>query len=361
MNGGLFTLPCASLDGFSAPATGSRCARPNSEIPFVTGDENAVVRVLAAAAANEESAYNPIVLYGAMGVGKSSVAHSLAALRQNALGLDNVLATTGSELARTLAHAIDADAVDEFRSRYHSCKLLLIDDLHRLAAKPAAQQFLLTTLDVLLRRGVLIIATMRRAPQATRGIRPKLASRLSAGLVVRLSPPGFDARYELVKRTAARHAVRLTDQDIHQIADGRGGLSERLLTADKLKHAVLERAAGIEAREATNIVVKDSDDRCKLICRTASAVVSKHYGVPAAELKRSTRRKTVAEARALAMYLVRALATPSYSSIGKCFGGRDHTTVMHACRKLTATIEHDVALRRTVDDLAMQIAVQCDL
>jgi chromosomal replication initiator protein len=360
LNSGLFSLPTASLDGFSAPATRSACASAERPDAFVVGDENALVRVLAAAVMGNEPVYSPIVLWGPQGVGKSCLGHALAARRQQALGLKHVIATTGADLFQGLAQALETDAVEEFRSRLHACDLLFVDDLHRLANKPAAQQFFLTTLDALMRRDALVVVTLRRPPLATKGLKRQIASRLSSGLIVRLSPPGYEARYAIVRQAAARHAVRLTDQDVARLAHGRGGLSERVLTADKLRHAVLERAAGISLEDESTPSNRTSDG-CKSICRIAAAIVARHYGVAPADLKRPTRRKTVAAARALAMYLVRALASPSYSAIGEHFGGRDHSTVMHACRKLTAAVEQDLSLRRRVDDLAVQIAAECDL
>lgn len=293
-----------------------------------------------------------------MGVGKSSVAHALAAIRRDRLGLRQAIATTAIDLARSLAHAVETVSTPEFRTRVHSCDLLLVDDVHQLASKPAAQQFLLCAIDALTRQGKLVIATLRQPPQATPDLLPQLASRLAGGLVVALSPPGYEARSELARQTARKLSVSLSEQEIRRIAQRGEGLADRVATAGKIRQAVIGLAAGAELKTGGDANALSDAADCDSLCRIARVIVGRHYGVPAAELKKSTRRKTVAAARALAMYMVRALASHSYAAIGKHFGGRDHTTVMHACRKLTIALEKDVALRRTVDELAILIAAE---
>jgi chromosomal replication initiator protein len=356
LNSALFTLPLSSLDRQISAAVGSRCASEQAGEAFIAGAENALVRVLAAAIISQPLTYNPIVLCGPTGVGKSSVAHTLAAHRKAALGLKNVIALSAIDAARELAHALETSSEDDLRNRYQGCDLLFIDDIDRLTDRPAAQRLLLAAGDVLLKRGALMLVTMRRPPLATPGLLNRLTSRLTGGLVVELAPPGTDARVELARRIATKHALRLSDQEISRIAGTRGGLADRVLTAPKIREAVLKRAAraieNLDAEQHEGETVVD----CRQLCRLASTVVARHYGLPAAELKRPTRRKTVAEARALAMYLVRTVAGASYAAIGKSFGGRDHTTVLHACRKTAAAVESDAVLRRLVDDFALQLA-----
>jgi chromosomal replication initiator protein len=261
-------------------------------------------------------------------------------------------------MAGSLAHALETTSEDELRASFHNCELLLVDDLHCIADKLPAQRFLLAAIDTLLRRGVLMVVTQRQAPAATSGLLPRLASRLAGGLVVKLAPPGREARQELARRLAARHALRLTGQQIAGIASSHGDLADRVTTAGKIREAVLKLVARADTGSKTTNDLPAAGLDCRHICRVASNLVARHFGLPAAELKRPTRRKTVAEARALAMYLVRAVAGPSYSAIGKSFGGRDHTTVLHACRKVAAAVESDAALGRLVDDFALQLAAE---
>lgn len=363
LNSGLFSLPLASLDGASSTAVVSRCASPSDPAPaFLAGEENALVRVLADAVVATPLPYNPLVLYGPTGVGKSSVAHALAALRQRYFGLSRTIATSAADLARSLADAIDTATTADFRSQMAGCELLLIDDLHHLAKKPAAQQFLLSIFDTLRDKDTLIIVTLRHSPQLNDELLPKLTSRLASGLAVNLSPPGQEARYELARQTAQRLSVRIAPDDLQRIVGTDHGLLHRTLTAGHIRQAVFDLATeatfGDNGSTASETAEQDSQ-RTQAICRAAMQASAKHFGIPAAELKKSTRSKTVAQARGVAMYLARALTSASFAAIGRHFGGRDHTTVLHACRKLAAAIANDAATQRLVDELAHQISSEC--
>jgi chromosomal replication initiator protein len=358
---GLFSLPLASADA----AAGPRSNRVAGGIDaFIAGPENVLVRTVAQAAVADPVAFNPLVLCGPAGVGKTSLAHSLAARRRVRVGLKHVIATSGADLARGLAHAIETDSVADFRSRYHRCDLLLIDDLQQIAGKPAAQEFLLAALEALLRRGSLVIATLRRLPSATDGLPPMLSSRMSSGLVVPLAPPGLLARKELVRQAGARVSQPLDDAVIEQLAAG--PLASRLTTAAKLRNAVFELSVAAEAQRrairpihVTRWLAQNSPE-AKTVCRQVISLVCQHAGLTAGDLKGKSREQAVTDARGLAMYLVRQVSGTSYAEIGRFFGGRDHTTVLHACRKLAALIARDETTRRAVDELATQLAAAAD-
>jgi chromosomal replication initiator protein len=360
---GLFSVPLAPADkpqaALRADATTSTRSvsegLPHSPDHFIAGPENALVRELAEAATSETLNYNPIVLCGPIGVGKTSLAHALAALRRERLQLTNVVATTGSDLVRALAHAIEADDAADFRSRHQQCDLLLIDDVHQLVGKAASQQFLIAAIDVLLARGALIIATLRQLPQAIAGLAPPLASRLAGGLVVPLAPPGRLARRELVRQSASRLSVPLTDDVIERIA-GEDEPLARSLSPSQLRHAVLQLAADAPC-DAEN----KSQPNAKLICKQAAIAVARHSGLTLAELRGKSRRQAVADARGLAMYLARRLCGASYAVIGRQFGHRDHTTVLHACNKFDGLAASDDATRRLAMELESQIAMECRL
>jgi chromosomal replication initiator protein len=356
---GLFSL---SADARDAAGTGlaERAQRgAMDDESFVAGEENALVRVLAAAAMQEPLRYNPIVLCGPTGVGKSLVARALVSRRRAALGLANVIETTGADLARSLAHAVEVRATDELRARHQRCDLLLVDDCQAIATKPAAQQFLLASIDALVRRGSLVVVTLSQSPALTRKLLPALASRLTAGLVVTLAQPGFEARCELVRRVSERMSVPLAAEEIEQLAGG-GKRPARFLTAGRVRAAVMKVAA--KSSGAANVTVdgeelartKRGDE--KMVSRQAGNVVARHFGLTVGELRGKLRSKSIAEARGLAMYVVRELTGASYGRIGKQFGGRDHTTVLHACNKVADAMEKDPLVGRLVEDLARQVA-----
>ncbi len=330
---------------------------------FVVGPENALVRELAQATTSERLPYNPLVLCGAGGVGKSTLAHLLVARRKSALRLEQILETTGADLARALAHAAETNSISDLRTRHQRCDLLLVDDVQQLVGKPAAQQFLTTTMDVLVRRGVLVIATLPQLPQATDDLLPALASRLNAGLVVPLVPPEELARREIVRQLAERLDLRLSGELLARLADARGRRSAAL-TVPRLRSTLLQLASAAEhngeqaGHDLVARVLESEQPEAKAVVRQVTASVAKHFGLTMADVKSKSRHQTTVEARSLAMYLSRQLSDLTLADIGRLFGNRDHTTVLHACRKIAAQVASDPVAARQVEELTAQIRTQ---
>lgn len=337
---------------------------------FVAGEENAVVRVLASSVEQAALRYNPIVLCGPAGVGKSAIARALAARRQAALALNQIIETTGIDLARSLAHAALVHAAEEFRLRHQRCDVLVVDDCQALGGRLVAQQFLASTIDALVRRGSLVLVTLPQSPLLTRKLIPALTSRLMGGLVTTIAPPGFEARCELVRRESQKARLRLSQAEIQRLAGPAGRDAGRHLSAGKLRAAVMrlaanqktgriQTAAEPEAVQLEPLKIEPVDE--KAVCRQTCHVVARHFGVTVSEIRGKSRRKSIAEARALAMYVSKRLTAASFEKIGKQFGGRDHTTVLHVCRKIEAAAEVDLVLGRLIDELARQAAASADV
>ena len=332
---------------------------------FIVGPENSLVRVLVDGVIQGGLKHNPIVLCGPMGVGKSTLAHLLAYRRVETQSLTHPVVTTGSDLARALAHAADTNSIADLRTRYHRCDLLLVDDAHRLAGKAAAQQFLATTVDILIRRGILVLVVLPQLPQEAHGLIPTLASRLGGGLVVPLAPPEALARAALVRQFAGELGVMLDDELVSCLATPIAKRNRN--TIPQLRHAVMQIGAAAQAkrgisREAllnesllADVLDPEIPD-AKIVFRKATSAVAKHLHLTVGQLRGKSRQQAIAEARCLAMSLCRRLTAASYAEIGRHFGNRDHTTVLHACRKAQRMMAADASLARLVDDLANQIS-----
>jgi chromosomal replication initiator protein len=234
----------------------------------------------------------------------------------------------------------------------------VVDDVHRLAGRGPAQQFLLGAIDALVRRGALVLLTLRQAPQATSGLMPRLASRLAGGLVVRVHPPGLEARRQIVRDVAHTMRLSLDDDAVVRLADD---VSHLPGTAANLRGVVMSAAAQHDigsnhADQPGKPKSRQKPSGPKLIWQGVTSAVGKQFGFSISQLKGKSRRKTIAEARGLAMHLLRQLTGASYAEIGRYFGGRDHTTVLHACQKLTSLLAKDDAMRRLADELAFQVS-----
>lgn len=320
---------------------------------FFAGPENAVVRSVVRLVDGQTGSNTPLVLYGPSGVGKSSLALALADRRRRLFDLDSVILTSGPDFARSLAHAVETDSAADHRDRHQRCDLLVVDDLQRIANKPTAQQFLIFALDALQKRGSLVIVTLNQLPQAIPSLALPLVSRLMGGLVVRLALPGPLARREIVQQTAARTNLRLGEDEIESLAHTSGYAPERYLSAAKIRQLVLHLAASKDLGPQP-----DSAKQPKTLCRRVTTLIAKQFALPASELRSKSRRQAVADARGLAMYLIRRLTAISYADVGRLFGNRDHTTVLHACRKVESQLSQDSNLRRMIDELVMQLGAE---
>jgi chromosomal replication initiator protein len=177
---------------------------------------------------------------------------------------------------------------------------------------------------------------------------------LAGGLVVNLASLGLHARRELVLQEAARTAVRLDDGQVSGLVQS---AEAELATARGLRRAVTRLAAGEELK-AQSSKLKVDEGAPEIVCRLVAAAAAREFGVTLKELKGKSRRQAIVEARSLAMHVARLLTSASYAQIGQRFGKRDHTTVLHACRKTEQRIEHDEFMRRVAEEIASQVAAE---
>ena len=228
---------------------------------------------------------------------------------------------------------------------------MLIDDVHDLAGKRAAQQELAQFVDGFVAAGKQLVLTSLQLPGELLGFSEPLASRLSSGLCVPLAAPDTPARRVILLKLAALHELPLKRSAVQLLAEGLRG------TVPNLYHAVVElEQAGRQRTNAfddetiaeylTDHVAKPPP-KAREICK----VTARYFRLKEASLRGPSRRASVVHARSLAMYLVRRLTDLTLEQIGASFGGRDHTTVLHACRKYEALVETDGEARHEVEDL----------
>ena len=369
MISGIFTIPLpdeAAVAQGSVPPAGAIVAE-RCRHSLHRRSRNALVRIVAESLLGEPSTnesstssgsrYNPIVLYGATGMGKTSLVQALAAQRSASRPNDSAFVTSGADFARAYAHAVETDGIDDFRERYARCELVVIDDLHRLGTKLAAQQELISLIDRCVQRGALVVATLRNLPAETRGLMPGLASRLAGGLIVPLVPPHAEARRVIVEQIVAAHEIPLSSELIDRLANPPAGERTPFSTAVQLRHAVLQLAGRAHAQNRSldaALVAELSAEHvpeAKQLGRQIIAAVAKQFQLPQAELKSATRKQAMVQARGLAMHLCRQLTGASYAEIGRWFGKRDHTTVMNACRRTESWLESDPHAKHVANEL----------
>ncbi len=331
--------------------------RPNSfPNSFVAGPENrlavpALERLLAGEDLSAAATlFNPLVLLGSTGTGKSLLARGITRHWQSVLGRSGlnepeVEYLTAIDFARELRAARDEGRLENFRQRLADLRLLVLEDLQRLPPHAFVQRELRDTFDVLVEAGAIVVVTTQQPPAAMAQLEAGLRDRLSSGLTVRLQLPGVEARLELLRQAASTQGSLIDATKLEQLAHKVEG------TVPQLFRAVAEHALSTEQRLANQAGQSVDAARPPLKLKQIVAVVARYYSLTQAALCSAARRKSLVHARGVAIYLARTLTELSYSQIGQALGGRDHTTIMHAKRTLEKRLAHDAATQQDVEEL----------
>lgn len=363
--GGFFSIPLqASALGVRARHDAAQGRGPRMH-QFIGDDQNHLIPLAADAAVQPVPRFVPILFYGPTGTGKTFLARGLVHLWNARNARLTAVITSGADFAREYSRAMVTDSLPDFRERFRSPAMLMIDDLDRVQDKISAQNELTHTLDDLTRKRCQVLITMKDAPLETSGLAPGLVSRLTGGLSVPVTTPGHEGRKAILVELLKLHRVRLTDPAM-----------ELLTGSSLLAPAGSTPSFGDLNRLVTSLAAQMSDDRAEFDIgdlrswlanqQAARAIpmhmitrqVSKYFQLRVADLKGPTRQQRVVRARGVAMFLARQWTGKSLEQVGRHFGNRDHTTVLHACRKTEELMATDPAIRQAVDDLNKWLAAR---
>ena len=316
---------------------------------FVAGAENQLLTQAQLTVTSDWSRFNPLFIHGVSGIGKTHLLHCLlAAARQTYPRLSDIF-VTGADYARAVAEAIDVDSLGELRENHCAADMIVIDGLHQIASKTAAQRELIRTLDYALQHDLQVIVASLRGLDEISELHPELVSRLSGGLVLPLAAPEAEARKAIVHRLAASQAITLGDHELQEIVRQP---VVGVTTVTDLLSAINQRSCFDKLGESrTPQAARDNALTVKRIVKSAA----KNFRMTVRDLVGSSRKRTAIRARAACVYLARTLLNLSFQKIGQQLGNRDHTTALHSFRRAELLIVEDPCFQRAVQEITKSL------
>jgi chromosomal replication initiator protein len=391
----VFSVPFRHLwsTNFSGEQSASE-VRPLGLARFVGDQPNLLLKYLISENFNRDGEVNlddgglvctdsqwPIVLFGPSGTGKTSLAMTVISDLADRFEIADDSAAdmqlpsksthtlrppnskpifvTALDFDRRYRSALETDSITDFRKRLIQSTGLVVDDLQRLADKPAAQTEFILVLDEMCRKNRPIVVTMDVSPQLCNGLSPQLVSRLTGGLSLPVNPPGPSARLEIIRDLARINQIQLTDDAAKLLVD-------RLhVTVPKLDHVFAQIKTSLRAKKEDPLqaidaakltqIFKKSDNDLEELSQLIIKQVAAEFNLKVSELKSNSRKQSIVMARGVAIYLNRILLGTSFLKIGTYFGNRDHSTIMHAFRKIKNLVSSG---NENVDAGSLKTAVQ---
>jgi chromosomal replication initiator protein len=321
---------------------------------FVIGSSNRFACAASLAVAETPAkAYNPLFIYGEVGLGKTHLIQAIAhKIRQNYPNLNHCYMSS-EQFTNELINAIRHRSTAQFRKRYRQMDVLLIDDIQFIAGKEATQEEFFHTFNNLHDNRSQIIITSDRPPKEITNLEERLRSRFAWGLIADIQPPNFETRVAILRKKVEREPVTVPDDVINFIA-------EQIKTNIRELEGALIRVAAyslLEERSITldmaKVILKDMvRETIKTISiEMVQKSVAEFFRISLAELRAKKRNRNIVLPRQIAMYLSRKLTNMSLPEIGNAFGGKDHTTVLHSCKKIEKELGLDQEIKKAVEQL----------
>jgi chromosomal replication initiator protein len=315
---------------------------------FVEGKSNQLARAASVQVAeNPGGAYNPLFLYGGVGLGKTHLMHSVGneIIKKNPNA--KVVYLHSERFVADMVKALQINAINEFKRFYRSVDALLIDDIQFFARKERSQEEFFHTFNALLEGGQQMILTCDRYPKEIDNMEERLKSRFGWGLTVMVEPPELETRVAILMKKAEQNKVALSSESAFFIAQKIRSNVRELEGALKLvaanAHFTGEEITPVFIRECLKDLLALHDKQVSI--ENIQRTVAEYYKIKVSDLLSKRRTRSVTRPRQMAMALAKELTNHSLPEIGDAFGGRDHTTVLHACKKVVELRDNDPGIR----------------
>jgi len=324
---------------------------------FVVGASNQFAHAASMAVAESPAqAYNPFFIYGGVGLGKTHLLNSIGnfVIEKGDLRLAYV---TTEQFTNEVINSIRYDKMMELRKRYRNVDMLLIDDIQFLAGKERTQEEFFHTFNALYEARKQIVLSSDRFPKEMPSMEERLRSRFEWGLIADLQPPDIETRIAILRKKSEEEGIAIGDDVMYLLAEGLKSNIRELEGALIRLGAYSTLTGQVITPDMAKMILRDllGTKKKVITMEDIQDVVARRFQVKISELKSKRKTKTVVHPRQIAMYLSRELTDASFPEIGREFGGKDHTTIIHACRQIEKAIKRDDGLRTTVDSLKDEI------
>ncbi len=304
-----------------------------------------------AVAKNPGGQYNPLFIYGGVGLGKThlmhAVGHSLLSLKPNA----KIIYVTSEKFTNDYINSIGQKKIEDFKKNYRSADCLMVDDIQFLAGKEGTQEEFFHTFNELRDNGKQIIITSDRPPKEIPAIEERLVSRFEWGMLADIQAPDLETRMAILRMKMQKRNISISEDVLFYIAENvQNNVRELEGALNRLAVYQQMENRGLILEQAKSILASVIGAKKKITSpKRIAEIVADFYNITTEDLIKQSRKKEFVKPRQIAMYLIRKELDSSFPSIGAFFGGRDHTTVMHGVEKITGQIKAKVEFKQEVD------------
>lgn len=326
---------------------------------FVVGNSNRFAHAASLAVAESPAkAYNPLFIYGGVGLGKTHLMHAIGhyILSQNKNA--KIYYVSSEKFTNELINSIKDDKNEEFRNKYRTVDVLLVDDIQFIAGKERTQEEFFHTFNALYEANKQIIVSSDRPPKEIPTLEDRLRSRFEWGLITDIQPPDFETRIAILRKKSERDRVDVPNEVFEFIASK---IKSNIRELEGALNRVVAYST-LTKREVdislVNEALKDliaSNKARKIDIELIKATVAEYFNMKVDDFESKKRTRQIAYPRQIAMYISRELTDLSLPKIGEEFGGRDHTTVIHACEKINNDMSNDFDLKQRIDSIIKEI------